>query len=372
MKSTAFMAAALGAMIAFTACKKEKNVLPGNSDDPVATTNGSNTKRHVPQANLGNNTTDVPDLIKAFKQSMTKGTAATARMVDKPVELGYAASLLEATLNYDHDGFFDKNYEISGEKITMSIALEEGELVSNDALEDVYSQLRQFIEENTGGDKKLLLINIESYTDGNIGIFEVEAQFFVLSSPGCDLPANWYRYAVSGITRRSGSTDPVNTCNVMWQDNNPSIPATYNDPGMPNINSAVMCRFRNNFACSLTGPAGSTYYWFPIGPSLNLYGNPTNTTDPMLYSSGYHPLTWFCGNGGYLNAATANNYKTNLTNAVLAHLANLGTGAWEVSSTQIIDQGAYINWPTPATRQKAIFWDFKAQFGIRNCYVIHN
>lgn len=383
MKSTTLAVTAFSALIAFAACKKEKNVLPGNPDSGIQTTSDGKNLRHVPQAILGKDNSEVPQQINAFKQSMNKG-AANAKLVDVPVSLGRAASLIEATLNYDYDGLYDKTYAVTTEKISVNVILDDEQMASSDAVEEAYAQLNAYVVAHTSPDNQLLMINIESYlTDAGTGVIEAEAQFFIKwAAPYCDLPSGWLKYPVRGTTRQAGTTDPVNTCNTMWQDNNPSNTATYSGSGMDEISTAIMCRFKQpKVICDLRSAGKSSYYWFPIAPPMDLLGSPS-TASSTLYSSGYQTMPWYCTSAGYMTASTANAYKTALINAVIAYLPSVPSSlpvgsipagaSIEVISTQIIDQSGYMNWPTPATRKKSIYWDFKAQFGVRNCYVNPN
>jgi hypothetical protein len=385
MKSTTLAVTALSALIAFAACKKEKNVLPGNSGNGVETASDGKNKRHVPQATLGKDNSEVPQLINAFKQSLKKGSA-NAKLVDVPVSLGYAASIIEATLNYDHDGLYDKTYALTTENISVNITVDGEQMASSDAVEEAYAQLNAYVVAHTSPDNQLLMINIESYlTDAGTGVIEAEAQFFMKwAPPYCDLPTGWLKYPVRGTTRQAGSSAAgnSNTCNTMWQDNNPSNTATYSSSGIDEISAAIMCRFKQpKFICDLRAANKSSYYWFPIAPPMDLYGSYL-TASSTLYSSGLQSLPWYCTNAGYMTASTANTYKTNLINAVLAYLpgvpatmppGSIPTGASiEVISTQIINQSTWQNYSIPNITKKSIYWDFKAQFGVRNCYINPN
>lgn len=375
MKSNTLLVATLSILMTIVACKKEKHVLPGNSGDPLPAAADSTNRRHVPQTTLGKYNSEAPQMIEAFKQSIKK-EGANAKLVDVPVSLGHAASLIEATLNYDHDGLYDEIYAVTSEKISVNISVDGEEMVSSDAVEEAYTELNNYVVAHTSPDNQLLMINIESYlTDAGTGVIEAEAQFFIKwAPPYCDLPNGWLKYAVRGTTRQAGSIYPANTCNTMWQDNNPSNTTTYSNCGEDDINAAIMCRFKQpKIVCGLRNSGGSSYYWFPIAPSYNLYGN-AYTSSSTLYSSGYQSLPWFCGNGGYLNASTANTYKNNLINVVSNYLQTAsfpptaaGT-SYEVISTQIIDQSPWLGWGTPNVT-KSVYWNFKAQFGVRNCYV---
>ena len=380
MKSTTLAVTAFSALIAFAACKKEKNVLPGNPDSGIQTTSDGKNLRHIPQATLGKDNSEVPQQINAFKQSLKKG-ATNAKLVDVPVSLGYAASIIEATLNYDHDGLYDKVYALTTEKISVNVILDEEQMASSDAVEEAYAQLNAYVVAHTSPDNQLLMINIESYlTEAGTGVIQAEAQFFMKwAPPYCDLPNGWLKYPVRGITRQAGTSAPANTCNTLWQDNNPSNTATYSGTGIDEISAAIMCRFKQpKFVCDLRAANKSSYYWFPIAPPLDLLGSGT-TASSTLYSSGYQTMPWYCGNTGYMNASTANTYKINLINVVLGNLPTppgappIPVGAaYEVISTQILDQSSWMNYNNPAITKKSIYWNFKAQFGVRNCYINPN
>jgi hypothetical protein len=369
MKSITLMAATLAAILAVTACKKEKNIVPGNSGNASQTNSAGKTGKHVPQAKLGNDNFEVPALVKAFKQSVNK-PGANARLVDEPVTLAYATSIVEATLNYDYDDVYDKNYVTIAQKTSVDIAVDKDGMVTSDDLETAYTQLKDLILEKIAAGQKIKMVNVESFMDeSGGGYLDVDIEnFLITEATFCELPSNWLRYPASAATRiQAGyNSDPNDACFTAWQDNDPSTSATYNNSGMWDINSALMCScVPNNVVCD---QEGGTEYWFPITTPYYMQGG-SSSTDLYLYRGTTEWLSWYCGANGYMTGTTANGYITNLSNTLNSYMATISnaTTPWEVASAHIVEQVGYTNYPNPSLWQKSISWSFEAQIGIRNC-----
>jgi hypothetical protein len=347
------------AIVTVTACKKDRSVLPNTTTHSNPTTQAS--RSNVPQAVFSSNPEDVVKLIQKFKQPKINETNQARLIQDETSNLAYATSILEATLNFDHDGNFNENYETSFDKMIIDIAVDANNNVNSNDVESIYQQLNTWIVNNVTDNKKLLLVDIESYVynqNANTASIEAYAVYFNNTNKGgCGLSPSWSKYAVSPVNRDSPMPQGCNG----YQDINASWPK-YSPSAIKDINWFVNCASVNINECN-----GYGYYWFPISQH-NLVGDPNPANQPAaLYTSGYQAYNWSCGWGGYIYTSDMLGFKS----AILAEAANnfpTTPGNWLVAIKIITDSKSTIQ-PQGGNPIKAIYWDnLHIEYGIKKCH----
>jgi hypothetical protein len=337
----------------FVACKKENKHL-SDLNLPQQDADKKAGLKLIPQKNLNLDSEELIQLVKNFK---AKGISTLDKLSQpgfsnsgEALEVDYAVSVVEASLNFDFDRAYDDSYDTYTKEVSFTVPLDEAtHKLSITDVENVYDQFTAFIQEDVSNEVLLQVIDIEAYEsiDGTATVtFAGSAVFFTntYSHPCGSLPVTW-------------NDAPVNSYRFFQYLPSFCGPGSFSG-AVPTINGRLNCT-----SVKIVPQCPYGYFWSsvidyynPGSPYITSYGN----SNSSLYSSGLKSNSWYC------NWSPVNNLYPNDINQFRIAIdaeANLNrpSSLYQIINKRVIDNSLLTG------NGKSIYWLLKVSYGIMNC-----